>query len=196
MNKCPLFLCIAMISPNDKGHCQSVAIILPVTFQFSARVTFTLFFSYCQVVDCSQSLWDLCPPSSHYWTVSNSHAYGTPSRVPSACYLYLTTNIRIENNTDDINLNMPSCRGINLCIISALGSKVYPEFPHPDSSQFQYVRSPEPSSQDLDNASASSLQEHIIGHKPDDALGANPSVSVYIPSLPGKLVVSARCGTF
>ncbi|KFY39285.1 hypothetical protein V494_04037 [Pseudogymnoascus sp. VKM F-4513 (FW-928)] len=69
---------------------------------------------------------------------------------------------------------MPSCRGVTLSITSASDSKVYPEFPHPESSQFQNVGS----STLPDSKSKGRLEDHSPN-------SSNPYASVYIPSLPG-----------
>lgn len=78
---------------------------------------------------------------------------------------------------------MPSCRGMTLSITSAGDSKVYPEFPHPETSQFPNIGS---STRPGSNAKApSSLRSK--GRPGNNVLdSSNPYVSVYIPSLPGK----------
>ncbi|KAI1004769.1 hypothetical protein K3495_g3446 [Podosphaera aphanis] len=75
---------------------------------------------------------------------------------------------------------MPTHRGIKLNIASNADLNVYPEFPHPESSQFTY-RSPDfgKSHDDLVHPSASHES------KADRLLGRQSVVSVYIPSFPG-----------
>ncbi|OBT71345.1 hypothetical protein VF21_09763 [Pseudogymnoascus sp. 05NY08] len=77
---------------------------------------------------------------------------------------------------------MPSCRGITLSITSALDSKVYPEFPHPETSQFQNSGSSALSGNNTKATSSLPSKEQSGNNAPDSS---NPYASVYIPSLPG-----------
>ncbi|ELR06704.1 hypothetical protein GMDG_00321 [Pseudogymnoascus destructans 20631-21] len=77
---------------------------------------------------------------------------------------------------------MPSCRGITLSITSALDSKVYPEFPHPETSQFQNSGSSALSGNNTKATSSLPSKEKPGNDAPDSS---NPYASVYIPSLPG-----------
>lgn len=78
---------------------------------------------------------------------------------------------------------MPSCRGITLSITSAGDSKVYPEFPHPETSQLQNNGS---STLPGNNSKATSSLPTKKGPGKKAPDSSNPHVSVYIPSLPGK----------
>ncbi|OBT64042.1 hypothetical protein VE03_06674 [Pseudogymnoascus sp. 23342-1-I1] len=77
---------------------------------------------------------------------------------------------------------MPSCRGITLSITSAGDSKVYPEFPHPETSQLQNLGSSTPPGNNSKATSSFPTKEKPRKNVPDSS---NPHVSVYIPSLPG-----------
>ncbi|KFY60325.1 hypothetical protein V496_05367 [Pseudogymnoascus sp. VKM F-4515 (FW-2607)] len=77
---------------------------------------------------------------------------------------------------------MPSCRGITLSITSAGDSKVYPEFPHPETSQLQNNGS---STLPGNNSKATSSLPTKKGPGKKAPDSSNPHVSVYIPSLPG-----------
>ena len=81
---------------------------------------------------------------------------------------------------------MPSCRGVTLCIISGLDSKVYPEFLHPEGSQFQQLRPPTPPCYNSSRISSSPRHEKPGNGVADSSGEPNPYVSVYIPSLSGK----------
>ncbi|KFY73535.1 hypothetical protein V499_06396 [Pseudogymnoascus sp. VKM F-103] len=77
---------------------------------------------------------------------------------------------------------MPSCRGITLSITSASDSKVYPEFPHPETSQFQNSESFALPGNNTKATSSLPSKEKPGNNAPDSS---NPYASVYIPSLPG-----------
>ncbi|KFY33044.1 hypothetical protein V495_08487 [Pseudogymnoascus sp. VKM F-4514 (FW-929)] len=77
---------------------------------------------------------------------------------------------------------MPSYRGVTLSITSALDSKVYPEFPHPETSRFQNVGSSTLSDNNTKSTSSSPNQEAPGSNSFDSS---NDCISVYIPSLPG-----------
>lgn len=83
----------------------------------------------------------------------------------------------------DAAVNMPSCRGITLSITSAVDSKVYPEFPHPETSQFQNSGSYTLPGNNIKATSSLPSKKRPGNNAPDSS---NPFVSVYIPSLPGK----------
>ncbi|KFY30800.1 hypothetical protein V493_01665 [Pseudogymnoascus sp. VKM F-4281 (FW-2241)] len=77
---------------------------------------------------------------------------------------------------------MPSCRGITLSITSAGDSKVYPEFPHPETSQSQNIGSSTLPGNNSKATSSLPTKEKLRNNTPDSS---NCYASVYIPSLPG-----------
>lgn len=78
---------------------------------------------------------------------------------------------------------MPVHQGIKLTVVSQLELRIHPEFPHPESSQFTY-RSPTLTGEEI----TSGLLPPSLSSdsKADKILGRPSTVSVYIPSQPGK----------
>lgn len=78
---------------------------------------------------------------------------------------------------------MPVYQGIKLSVVSQLELRIHPEFPHPESSQFTYR-----TRNVIDETSVSSFVTPIIApdSKADRILGRSSTISVYIPSHPGK----------
>lgn len=77
---------------------------------------------------------------------------------------------------------MPIYRGISLSVMSQWDSKQIPEFIHPDSPDLEYGVV-------IDQAGVESQGIFLTSDsvsKADRILGRNPSISCYIPSLPGK----------
>lgn len=81
---------------------------------------------------------------------------------------------------------MPCFRGIELSIVEASENSVFPEFPHPDGSSVRFVGL---QSSRYSSAVFLSPRRHskADGHLSDDGQRhADPKVSVYIPSAPGR----------
>lgn len=82
---------------------------------------------------------------------------------------------------------MPTFRGIEVSIVAGSDNTVFPEFPHPDGSSIKL------------GGLQSSRQSNSIFHSPRRLIEegenvpdsgqqhADPKISVYIPSAPGKL---------
>lgn len=75
---------------------------------------------------------------------------------------------------------MPTARGITVQIIAEVDSRVFPEFPCPLSTQSKISEAV--------RRSAGPMM--ISGSKADRVLGRDPITSVYIPSIPGTLILS------
>jgi hypothetical protein len=78
---------------------------------------------------------------------------------------------------------MPTHKDIKLSIVSQWELKLYPEFPHPESSQFTFR-----SSRSTEDGLVPEYSSPAISadSKADKLLGKKSVVSVYIPSVPGK----------
>ena len=91
---------------------------------------------------------------------------------------------------------MPVHNGIKLSVFSQVVQTIHPElphlhpeFPHPESSQFTY-RSP-----DVRDSVEWSPPSAGSDSKADRLLGRQPSIAVYIPSVPGTLLLALSLGS-
>jgi hypothetical protein len=80
---------------------------------------------------------------------------------------------------------MPCFRGLEVCLVSLPGSTVIEEYPHPDASSLRLVTREEAAAAFTNELSlASSSHGSVQPSIPN--LKADPKVSVYIASQPGK----------
>jgi len=84
---------------------------------------------------------------------------------------------------------MPTQNGLKLSLISHKQCLALPEIEHPETSQFT-KRSPLIRRKEVFN---STLPSAPIESKADKLLGRQPSVSVYVPSTPGKARLLGSC---
>ncbi len=108
------------------------------------------------------------------WTVSPRPARRGHRSIQS---LFLNVLIEPRVSVSWTNSNtMPEHQGIAVCLISHCEHKQFPEFSHPDSSQFQRTTEIEPDDDKVHLSTPS---------KADKVLGRSPTISVYVPSFPG-----------
>jgi hypothetical protein len=115
--------------------------------------------------------------NQHLGGVSELQLSASPP-PPSSSKFFAFTKLRAEK--------MPCFRGIDLSLATHSTTKVLPEFPHPDGPSMRLLglHSLQPAAQVITN----DQKEEIGKDAPlKGQAKASPTISVYVPSLPGKV---------
>lgn len=86
---------------------------------------------------------------------------------------------------------MPIFRGVDISVVASAEAKSLPEYPHPDGSSVRLVL-PDAARLGAPQGPRSSDASFLSDSDPTRQKKVQPVISVYIPSMPGKLIAVHR----